>query len=57
MMGSICTSDLHIKHGSVLSAVLGITVNHVMVGVVEEIGYEVTYVKSGDRVTVNVENF
>lgn len=56
-MGSICSSDLHIKHGSVPRAVSGITVGHEMVGVVEEIGYEVTNVKPGDRVTVNVETF
>jgi threonine dehydrogenase-like Zn-dependent dehydrogenase len=49
-MGSICTSDLHIKHGSVPRAVPGITVGHEMVGVVEEIGSEVTNVKPGDRV-------
>ena len=35
-MGSICTSDLHIKHGSVPRAVPGITVGHEMVGVVED---------------------
>ena len=56
-MSSICTSDLHIKHGSVPRAVPGITVGHEMVGVVEEIGAEVTNVKPGDRVTVNVETF
>ena len=32
-LGSICTSDLHIKHGSVPRAVPGITVGHEMVGV------------------------
>lgn len=56
-MSSICTSDLHIKHGSVPRAVEGITVGHEMVGVVEEVGAEVTNVKPGDRVTVNVETF
>ena len=56
-MSSICTSDLHIKHGSVPRAVPGITVGHEMVGVVEEIGSEVTNIKPGDRVTVNVETF
>ena len=40
-LGSICTSDLHIKHGSVPRAVPGITVGHEMVGVVEEIGADV----------------
>ena len=56
-LGSICTSDLHIKHGSVPRAVPGITVGHEMVGVVEEVGAAVTTVKPGDRVTVNVETF
>lgn len=56
-MSSICTSDLHIKHGSVPKAVKGITVGHEMVGIVEEIGSDVKNVKIGDRVTVNVETF
>lgn len=56
-MSSICTSDLHIKHGSVLRAVPGITVGHEMVGIVEQIGDEVMSVCPGDRVTVNVETF
>lgn len=56
-LSSICSSDLHIKHGSVPKAVEGITVGHEMVGVVEEIGSDVTKVKVGDRVTVNVETF
>ena len=56
-LASICTSDLHIKHGSVPRAVPGITVGHEMVGVVEEVGNGVTTVKPGDRVTVNVETF
>lgn len=56
-LSSICTSDLHIKHGSVPRAIPGITVGHEMVGIVEKIGSEVTSVKPGDRVTVNVETF
>ena len=56
-LASICTSDLHIKHGSVPRAVPGITVGHEMVGVVEETGSAVTGVRPGDRVTVNVETF
>lgn len=56
-LSSICTSDLHIKHGSVPRAVPGITVGHEMVGVVQSIGAQVTSVKQGDRVTVNVETF
>lgn len=56
-LSSICTSDLHIKHGSVPRAVPGVTVGHEMVGVVEEVGTEVHSVKPGDRVAVNVETF
>lgn len=56
-LGSICTSDLHIKHGSVPRAVPGITVGHEMVGVVEAVGAGVTTVRPGDRVAVNVETF
>ena len=56
-LSSICTSDLHIKHGSVPRAVPGITVGHEMVGVVEKVGAAVTNVAPGDRVTVNVETF
>ena len=56
-LASICTSDLHIKHGSVPRAVPGITVGHEMVGVVEEVGPAVHRVRPGDRVTVNVETF
>ena len=56
-LGSICTSDLHIKHGSVPRAVPGVTVGHEMVGVVEEVGPAVTAVRPGDRVAVNVETY
>ena len=56
-LASICTSDLHIKHGSVPRAVPGVTVGHEMVGVVEAVGPAVAAVKPGDRVEVNVETF
>lgn len=56
-LASICSSDLHIKHGSVPKAVPGITVGHEAVGVVEQVGSAVTKLKKGDRVTVNVETF
>lgn len=54
-LASICTSDLHIKHGSVPRALPGTTVGHEMVGIVEHA--DVTSVRPGDRVTVNVETF
>lgn len=56
-LASICSSDIHIKHGAVPRAVPGITVGHEMVGIVEKTGAEVAKVKPGDRVTVNVETF
>lgn len=56
-LASICTSDLHIKHGSVPQAVPGVTVGHEMVGVVEAVGAAVKGFRPGDRVTVNVETF
>ena len=56
-LSSICTRDLHIKHGSVPRAVPGVTVGHEMVGVVEQVGSQVRSVRPGDRVTVNVETF
>lgn len=56
-LSSICSSDLHIKHGSVPRAIPGITLGHEMVGIVEETGSDVTSLKPGDRVTVNVETF
>lgn len=56
-LASICSSDIHIKHGAVPRAVPGITVGHEMVGIVEAVGSQVTKVKPGDRVTVNVETY
>lgn len=56
-LASICTSDVHIKHGSVPRAVKGITVGHEAVGVVEAVGSAVKNVAPGDRVAVNVETF
>ena len=56
-LSSICTSDLHTRHGYVPRAVVGVTVGHEMVGVVEEVGSAVATVRPGDRVTVNVETF
>ena len=56
-LASICTSDLHIKHGSVPRAALGVTVGHEMVGVVEKTGRGVKNLRAGDRVAVNVETF
>ncbi len=56
-LASICSSDLHIKHGAVPRARLGVTVGHEMVGIAEEVGRGVTGIRPGDRVAVNVETF
>lgn len=56
-LSSICSSDLHILHGSVPKAKPGITVGHEMVGIVEKTGNAVHNVKPGDRVSINVETF
>lgn len=56
-MASICSSDLHIRHGHVPRAVPGVTVGHEMVGIVDAVGSAVENIAVGDRVTVNVETF
>ena len=56
-LSSICTSDLHIIHGSVPRAVTGVTLGHEAVGVVEQVGKGVKTLSPGDRVAVNVETF
>ena len=54
---TICSSDIHIKHGAVPRAVPGVTLCHEFVGIVVETGSGVKNVKPGDRVAVNVETF
>lgn len=56
-LASICSSDIHIKHGAVPRAVPGTIVGHEFVAEVVEVGTDVKKFKSGDRVTVNVETF
>ena len=54
---TICSSDIHIKHGAVPRAVPGTILGHEFVGVVEETGEAVRGFRKGDRVAVNVETF
>lgn len=54
---SICTSDLHIKHGFIPRAQLGVVIGHEAVGVVVEVGSDVKKIKKGDRVAINVETY
>lgn len=56
-LSTICSSDIHIKHGSVPRAVPGTILGHEFVGEVVEIGSDVHKVSVGDRVAVNVETF
>ena len=56
-MTTICSSDIHIKHGAVPRAVPGTILGHEFVGVVEQTGEAVKKFRPGDRVAVNVETF
>jgi len=48
----ICGSDLHLYNGNVPDTRVGSTFGHEFIGVVEEIGSEVTKLKVGDQVLV-----
>jgi threonine dehydrogenase-like Zn-dependent dehydrogenase len=48
----ICGSDLHLYHGLVPDTRVGQTFGHEFIGVVEDVGSEVTAIKTGDRVLV-----
>ena len=54
---TICSSDIHIRHGAVPRAVPDTILGHEFVGVVEQAGGEVRNFRPGDRVAVNVETF
>ena len=54
---TICSSDLHIKHGTVPRARENNILGHEFVGEIVEVGDGVKKFKVGDRVSVNVETF
>lgn len=56
-LSSICTSDLHIKHGFVPLAKQGVTLGHEFVGEIVELGNGITNLRIGDKVSANVETF
>lgn len=47
---AICGSDLHLYHGMISDTRIDHTFGHEIVGIVDEVGAEVTKVKPGDRV-------
>ena len=56
-LATICSSDIHIKHGVVPRAKEGVILGHEFVGRVVRTGSAVKKIRSGDRVAVNVETF
>ena len=56
-LSTICSSDLHIKHGTVPRARENNILGHEFVGEVMEVGSAVKKFKKGDRVSVSVETF
>ena len=54
---TICSSDIHIKHGTVPRARENTILGHEFTGEIIETGSEVKKFKKGDRVSVNVETF
>src|SRR5690349_1608513 len=49
---SICGSDLHLIHSRVRNLPHGFVLGHEAMGIVEEVGKDVTKVKKGDRIIV-----
>lgn len=49
---AICGSDLHLVHGFIPNIPKGFVLGHETMGIVEEVGKDVTKVKKGDRVIV-----
>lgn len=49
---AICGSDLHLVHGMIPNTPHGFVLGHETMGIVEEVGKDVTKVKKGDRVVV-----
>lgn len=54
---TICSSDIHIKHGAVPRARTDTVLGHEFVGEVIRVGHSVRKIRPGNRVAVNVETF
>lgn len=57
MLSSICTSDLHIRHGAVPAAIPETVLGHEFVGEIIEAGSGISNLKKGDRVAANCITF
>jgi S-(hydroxymethyl)glutathione dehydrogenase / alcohol dehydrogenase len=49
---AICGSDIHLIHGMIPNMPTDFIIGHEPMGIVEEVGPEVTKVKKGDRVII-----
>lgn len=56
-LSTICTSDLHIIHGTVPLAKEGVVLGHEFVGEIVQTGKNVKNLKTGDRVSANCITF
>ncbi|RPA92775.1 GroES-like protein [Choiromyces venosus 120613-1] len=52
---TVCGSDLHLYHGEILQLKDGDIFGHEFMGIVDEVGPEVTKVKKGDRVVASFQ--
>jgi threonine dehydrogenase-like Zn-dependent dehydrogenase len=52
---TVCGSDLHLFHKEIMQLQKGDILGHEWMGIVEEIGSEVTSVKKGDRVVASFQ--
>jgi threonine dehydrogenase-like Zn-dependent dehydrogenase len=52
---TICGSDLHLLHGSVVEMQKGDILGHEFCGIVESVGTQVTKVKPGERVVASFQ--
>lgn len=52
---TVCGSDLHLLHGSVVELEKGDILGHEFCGIVDEVGDKVTKVKKGDRVVASFQ--
>lgn len=52
---TVCGSDLHLYHKEILQLQKGEILGHEFMGIVDEVGSEVTSIKKGDRVVASFQ--